>query len=101
MKTKNKYLVFFSSTVIIAAIASAVMWENARQEVYFLCSNFTPGVEKFSVIKQLNTANLSSYNQSITESGSRIIFSSRLNFEVCQCIIELDKSNRVVRATFT
>ncbi|MBM7071863.1 hypothetical protein JQC92_07380 [Shewanella sp. 202IG2-18] len=101
MTTKNKYLIFFTSLVIIVAVTSAVFWEFARQEVYYLCGNFSSGEKKSGVIRQLNTANLSEYSQSVTESGSKITFSSKLNFHIYQCTIELDKNNKVVSATYT
>ncbi|RYV01829.1 hypothetical protein SOPP22_15860 [Shewanella sp. OPT22] len=101
MTAKKEYLIFFTSIVIIIALTSAAFWEFARQEVYYLCGNFSSGEKKSGVIRQLNTANLSEYNQNVVESGSKITFSSKLNFHVYQCIIELDKNNRVVSATYT
>lgn len=101
MTIKNKCQIFLTAILIITFIAGAILWSIAREEIYYLCGNFSSGVEKSSVIRQLNTANLSSYNQSITKSGSMIIFSSKINFEIYQCTIELNETNKVVRATYT
>ncbi|MEX0941063.1 MAG: hypothetical protein WD002_00790 [Pseudomonadales bacterium] len=100
MTTKNKYYLFFMSAFIIAFATGTIFWNIARQEVYYLCGNFISGVEQASVVRQLDTANLSSYEQSATKSGSKIVFSSKYNFDTYQCIIEFDKGNRVVSATY-
>lgn len=101
MTTKSKYHIFAISVFIMACATGVIFWNIARQEVYYLCGNFAQGVQQSSVIRQLETANLSSYKQSTTKYGSKIVFSSKLNFNIYQCIIELDKSSKVVRATYT
>ncbi|MDZ7684524.1 MAG: hypothetical protein U5O39_05575 [Gammaproteobacteria bacterium] len=88
------------SAFIVALATGAIVWNLARQEVYYLCGNFISGVERASVVRQLDTANLSSYKQSTTKSGSKIVFSSKYNFDTYQCIIEFDKDNKVVSATY-
>ena len=72
----------------------------ANDEIFFLCGNFSSGAKRPSVIRQLETANLSSYKNTITENGSIIVFSSRLNFVTNQCIIKLDKGEKVVLAVY-
>lgn len=101
MAAKSKYHILVISASIIAFATGVIFWNIARQEIYYLCGNFTQGFQESSVIRQLETANLSSYKQSTTEHGSRIVFSSKLNFDIHQCIIELDESSKVVRATYT
>jgi len=78
------------------------MWNGKRgkDEVYYLCGNFWTGETKSNAIRQLETANLSSYTHKIDENGSTIVFSSRLFFVTNQCIIELEKSEKVVHASY-
>lgn len=100
MTTKSKIHIFVVSALIIAVATGLVFWNFARQEVYYLCGNFAQGVQQSSVVRQLETANLSRYNQRPTKHGSKIFFGSKLNFDIYQCVIELDKNNEVVRATY-
>jgi hypothetical protein len=98
MKSSNKKLLI-SLLITIAFITSgAIFWKIAKDEVFYLCGNFSPGVIKSSVLRQLDTANLSSYTHSVNESGSTIVFSSRLYFVTNQCVIKFDKSENVVLA---
>ena len=55
---------------------------------------------KLNVVKQLETVNLSSHTHTINENGSTIVFSSRLFFVINKCIIELDKTEKVVLAGY-
>ncbi|PCH59067.1 MAG: hypothetical protein COC19_07685 [SAR86 cluster bacterium] len=100
MNNKRKVQYSLLSLLGIALITELVFWNIARDEIYYLCSNFSEGVEQSSVIMQLDTANLSRYQQSVTENGSRIIFSSIVNFNFYQCIIELDKDKTVLSSVF-
>lgn len=87
--------------VLITLIASgAVFWKIGKDEVFYLCGNFSTGVTKSSVIRQLRTADLSHYVLSLNEGGSTIVFSSRLPFVSNQCVIELDKSEKVALAVY-
>jgi hypothetical protein len=78
-----------------------VLWNAARDEVYYLCGNFSEGVELASVISQLETANLSSYVKTEDKFGLKIIFSSKVNFSIYQCSIEIDKNGEVIEAAFS
>ena len=100
MKSVNKKLLI-SLLIIIALITKgAIFWKVGKDEVFYLCSNFSEGIMKSSVARQLDTANLSSYTHSVNESGSTIVFSSKLFFVTNQCVIEFDKSDRVALAGF-
>lgn len=70
----------------------------AYQEVYYLCHNFSAGVSKSSVIRQLNTATLSSIAQ--TKDGMVITFSSNLFWVGSTCVIEFDSQEQVTKARF-
>ena len=45
---------------------------ESRNEVFYLCSNFTPGTPAEKVIEQLNTAILSGYERR-TQAGSETV----------------------------
>ena len=96
----NKLHTVLIAVFLIALTTVAILWNSAREEIFFLCGNFSEGVEKASVVRQLDTANLSSYEQIATEYGSEIVFSSKLNLGVHRCFIEFDSNNRVIRATY-
>jgi hypothetical protein len=100
MKPKNQklFISFLITTVFI--VTCTIFWQIAKDEIFYLCGNFSAGVTKSSVIRQLETANLSSYKHTINENGSIIVFSSRLYFVTNQCIIALDKSEKVVLAGY-
>lgn len=100
MTTRHKYLWICTSTFLAALTAAAILWNIARQEVYYLCGNFASGVDESSVIRQLNTANLSSYEQGLTSAGSKIEFSSRYNFHIHRCVIEFDEHDKVASAEY-
>lgn len=88
----------FTLFLLVAALISIclIYWKIATDEVFYLCGNFSTGVTKSSVIRQLDTANLSHYENITSKSGSMIIFSSKLYFVASQCIIEFDKNESVV-----
>ena len=100
MTARNRYLLWFTSVFVVVIAAGAAFWNMTRQEVYYLCGNFVPGVEQLNVIRQLDTATLSSYALSMTESGSTIVLSSPYNFNTFTCTIEFDKDNKVVSAIY-
>lgn len=100
MKLKSKSTLISLLLMVILITLGVSSWKIARDEIFYLCGNFSAGVAKSSVNRQLDTANLSRYKQTINESGSSIIFSSRLYFVTGQCIIELDKNDKVVSADY-
>jgi hypothetical protein len=100
MKLKNnKLLISLLITAVFISIIT-LLWKTGKDEVYYLCGNFSAGETKSNVIRQLDTANLSSYTQKNDINGSIIVFRSRLFFVTNQCIIELDKSEKVVLASY-
>jgi hypothetical protein len=100
MKTKNLKLQV-SLIITVALITVFIIFGKAgKDEIYYLCGNFSAGVTKSNVIRQLETANLSGYTHKNDENGSIIVFSSRLFFVTKQCIIQLDKSEKVVLASY-
>ena len=97
-RTFQYSIVFILVTCLTVYI---VLWNIARDEIYYLCGNFSEGVELASVISQLETAELSSYVKTEDKFGLKISFSSKLNFSIYQCSIEIDKNGEVIEATFS
>ncbi|MGP9800930.1 hypothetical protein [Rheinheimera sp. NSM] len=73
---------------------------EARKEVYYLCGNFSKGTSYASVIRQLNTINLSEYKVENLPQGKRIIQSSALHFHLLSCNIEFNPQEKVVSALY-
>ena len=96
MKPKNKKILFSLLGIVAFITSCTIFWKIAKDEIFYLCGNFSAGITKSNVVKQLETAELSKYKMTINEKGSIIVFSSKLNFVTNQCIIELDKSEKVV-----
>lgn len=72
----------------------------ARNEIYYLCGNFTSGVSHSSVVRQLETANLSDYKSETSEHGKRVTQSSALHLNLVRCEITLAEDNTVSRAIY-
>lgn len=100
MTAKNKYQCYFIVIAVSTFTLGVISWSMAKDEIFYLCGNFSSGVEKSSVIKQLATANLSTYEHVTIKNGSKIIFSSRLNFVSYRCIINFN-NNTVTSAVYT
>lgn len=87
---------------IIAVIGIALLitvtfyWIEARREVIILCDNFSPGVSKKRVLRQLNTAHLLIWDTEFVANGSKIEAYSPLHFGIMQCSIEFNKRDIVV-----
>ena len=100
LKRKNKKLLIILLATAVFIAACTILWKIGKDEVYYLCNNFSAGETKSTVIRQLQTANLSGYTHTIDENGSLIVFRSKLFFVSKRCIIKLDKSEKVVRASY-
>lgn len=89
-----------ADVVATAAIALLITvtfyWIEARREVIILCDNFTPGVSKRSVERQLDTAQLLIWDTTFVANGSTIEAYSPLHFGIMQCSIEFNKQDIVV-----
>ena len=73
---------------------------SARSEIYFLCGNFKSGVSYSSVVRQLDTANLSDYKIETSEQGKRVTFSSALHLHVVRCEITFAQDETVSHAIY-
>lgn len=90
----NKLLIrIISSISILFTIALSCFFViEASKEVHYLCQNFTDGVSKQSVIKQLDTGTFLNYQESESSSGNEIIVSSlfTLNLEGCRVLFNIN-----------
>lgn len=100
MKSSNKKLLIILLIAIAFITSGSILWKIAKDEVFYLCGNFSAGVMKSSVVRQMDTANLSNYTDSVNENGSTIVFTSELFFVSNQCVIKFDKSEKVALASF-
>lgn len=85
---------------VFGLLALCVFMNEARKEIYFLCSNFDAGDSFGRVVRQLDTVNLSEYSIDETEQGKRIILSSKLNLHIVSCNIELNLQDEVVSVSY-
>lgn len=99
---KLKQHVLLSAFVLCSAflIVLAHFANEARKEVYFLCGNFERGTSYESVVRQLNTADLSAYTFVYLDGGKRIEHSSLLHLHLLRCSIALNENNEVVSARY-
>ena len=72
----------------------------ARDEIYYLCGNFKEGVSYTSVLRQLDTVTLSTYEVERSEQGKRVIHSSALHFNLLRCEIAFAQDERVSWASY-
>ena len=73
---------------------------SARNEIYYLCGNFKSGVSYSSVVRQLDTANLSDYKIDKSEQGKRVIHSSALHLNLVHCEITFAEDEKVSHAVY-
>ena len=73
---------------------------SARNEIYYLCGNFKSGVSYSSVVRQLDTANLSDYKIEKSEQGKRVTYSSALHLNLVRCEITFAEDEKVSHAIY-
>ena len=100
----NKDMFILRFLVAAISVSSLVIWwvyfNEARKEVYYLCGNFSKGNSYSSVIRQLNTINLSEYKLENTAQGKRATHSSKFNFHLFTCTIEFNAQEKVVSVSY-
>lgn len=84
------------AVTVLGLLALVFVWNEARNEVFYLCGNFAPGVTEQSVMTQLDTANL----LRIERSGNRITADSLFTLGMHKCVIDIDESGVVADAEF-
>lgn len=98
MNRRVKKLIVATISVLVVAVLGFFSYE-AGKEVYFLCGNFKQGVSYSSVVRQLDTANLSSYTIDDSEPGRKIVLSSPLHFHLFRCNINFNAEELVISTT--
>ena len=88
MNKPKSIKIIITTVTLLAVISYGLFFSEARNEIYFLCGNFTEGVPYSSVTRQLDTITLSDYSIQDTDNGSRIIHSSQINFRLLKCQID-------------
>ena len=73
---------------------------SARNEIYYLCGNFKSGVSYPSVVRQLDTANLSDYKVEKSEQRKRVTHSSALHLNLVRCEITFAEDEKVSHAIY-
>lgn len=97
---KSKSIKIIAATAsLLAVITYGLFFNEARNEIYFLCGNFTEGVPYTSVTRQLDTITLSDYRIEEHETGTRITHSSQINFRLLSCHIDFVE-DQVVSAEY-
>lgn len=84
--------------LLFALIVIGFVWNEARKEIIFLCSNFGAGTTEQSVITQLNTGSFLRYQKETHSGRNRIYVDSAFNFGRYKCVVELDQSLIVIAA---
>jgi len=87
-----------AGVLVLAGLVAALVWNEARKEVVFLCGNFTAGVTLDSVEQQLATGHFLRYRRVPAVMGSRIVVDSAYTLGAHRCTIELDSRGVVRRA---
>ena len=73
---------------------------SARNEIYYLCGNFKSGVSYSSVVRQLDTANLSDYKIEKSVQVKRVTHSSALHLNLVRCEIIFTEDEKVSHAIY-
>ena len=73
---------------------------SARNEIYYLCGNFKSGVSYSSVLRQLDTANLSDYKIKKSEQGKQVTHSSAIHLNLVRCEITFAEDEKVSNAIY-
>lgn len=89
----------FCSLLGVCFIVCLFYWNEARQEVVYLCGNFSAGVSKQRVMKQLATANLLEVTQSTTDYGIRVVSDSAVSLRMYRCNIDIGTDGKVITAS--
>jgi hypothetical protein len=94
-------LKFIAAAISILGLAVFGFYANeARKEVYYLCGSFGKGTAYSSVIRQLNTVNLSEYRVENLPQGKSVIHSSVLHLHLLSCDIEFNPQDKVVSVLY-
>jgi len=98
--TKTVLLLVVLLLLLVGTYTYTYFALSARNEIYYLCRNFKSGVSYSSVVRQLDTANLSDYKVEKSEQGKRITYSSTLHLNLVRCEITFAEDEKVSHAIY-
>lgn len=87
-------------TCVIVITGFAVIGNEARKEIFYLCENFAPGVARDSVIRQLDTGEFLRYEARTLPGGQRLLIDSAYTFGAHRCIVDLDATHSVINREY-
>ena len=97
---KNKKFLFSAAGVCLTVTYIVVAWA-ARNEIFYLCRNFKEGVSYASVVRQMETSNLSVLATETSDFTPYISQASPLHLYLLECRVEFDTpGERVVLSTY-
>lgn len=96
--TKRLLLTSAGIGLLFALIVIGFVWNEARKEIVFLCSNFGPGTTEQSVITQLDTGSFLRFQRETHSGKNRIYVDSAFNFGLYSCVVELNQGLVVIEA---
>lgn len=85
---------------LISLLVLAFYANEARKEIYYLCANFSTGTSYLSVIRQLETTNLSGYKVEDIPQGKLVTHSSKIHLHLVSCRITFNAQQQVVAASY-
>ena len=92
---KNKNLWFSAAGACLVVTYIVFAWA-ARNEIFYLCGNFKEGVSYASVVRQMETSNLSVHLTEELERQTHIYQTSMLHLHLLQCRVEVDRDQQSV-----
>ena len=92
---KNKKLWVAAAGVCFAVTYIVFAWA-ARNEIFYLCGNFKKGISYASVVRQMETSNLSVHLTEELERETHIHQTSVLHLHLLQCRVEFDQEQQSV-----
>ena len=97
---KNKNLCFSAAGAGLAVTYIVFAWA-ARNEIFYLCGNFKEGVSYASVVRQMETSNMSVLVTKTSDFTPYISQASPLHLYLLECRVEFDTlGERVVYSTY-
>jgi hypothetical protein len=95
---KRTTLILSLLALCAVVLVAALVWNESRKEIVFLCGNFSKGVSEDSVRRQLDTGQFLTYESTRTPSGSHMEVHSKYNLSVYRCSIDFDADGEVLDA---
>lgn len=100
MKTRSRIILGLVAALllVIAITIFSLFAIGARDEAIYVCANFKPGVTEQSVLRQLDTLELSTVSSTEANEGTIIRYSSWLTARTYECVIHIGEDSLVTEA---